>query len=507
MPIPLPPGHVRVLIEAKQDSYLVDLAMAQLTGTELPDMLQRFNDYIAKANFVFDWLNIDPAFAIPVGLGGSDRTKNLPDNLHPQKSDRFLIRGSIDANRLRPEINDGTVYSDPIIGSMRMRGINRPVGCTADVHRQLNTEALWDNGLDGSGVAIAIMDSGIYLPRLAKQRADDLREGVCNARFNDLLSRDPEKLVDRESSWRPDELVTQPGEHRLGHGTMCAYDALIAAPNATLIDLPMLLARATGDHKVPATVSSAIHAYSHLVNVWFNKQPRPNYTALVVSNSWGIFNPSLDEFPKDDPGRFIDNPNHIFRLLIGALTGTELDPPVDGTEVDPRKNVDVIFCGSNCGPECTSPACLLQTTGMIMGANAYPEVLTVGGCDAENDVIGYSSRGPAISMFTQSEVLAKPQIEQKPDISAYTHFLGSKILRNYLPDSGVSAACPVAAGCVAALRTKLSPAKTPPNKLFDTIKQTARGGNKAGPGGTWNKDFGNGIIDPVEAARRLGLIA
>ena len=135
-----------------------------------------------------------------------------------------------------------------------------------------------------------------------------------------------------------------------------------------------------------------------------------------------------------------------------------------------------------------------------MGANAYPEVLTVGGCDTEIDVVDYSSRGPAIAMFPPGE------LQQKPDICAYTHFLGSKTRRNYLPDTGVSAASPVAAGCIAALRTKCLPSQTSPDQLFRTIKQTARGGHHAGPGGTWNEDFGYGIIDPVEAARRLGLI-
>jgi hypothetical protein len=34
---------------------------------------------------------------------------------------------------------------------------------------------------------------------------------------------------------------------------MCAYDALIAAPGATLLDVPMLIARPVGDHRVTAT--------------------------------------------------------------------------------------------------------------------------------------------------------------------------------------------------------------------------------------------------------------
>jgi hypothetical protein len=37
---------------------------------------------------------------------------------------------------------------------------------------------------------------------------------------------------------------------------------------------------------------------------------------VVVNNSWGIFHPSLDEFPPSDPRRYIDNPNHPFRLYI-----------------------------------------------------------------------------------------------------------------------------------------------------------------------------------------------
>jgi hypothetical protein len=43
----------------------------------------------------------------------------------------------------------------------------------------------------------------------------------------------------------------------------------------------------------------------------------------------------------------------------------------------------------------------------------------------------------------------------KPDITGYTHFLGSEAFGAGSPDAGTSAACPVAAGCAAALRTKL----------------------------------------------------
>jgi hypothetical protein len=458
---PLPPDHVRVLIECNRHDYLVNLALERLG--EASRSSPTFEEYLQSSFGKLDWMHLDERFAIPL-------------ELHPKDSKRFLVRGSMEANKIRAVISDerggepARIFSDPMVGAYRMEGLNRPIGDTARVRQRLRTEALWREGFDGSGVAIAIVDSGIYLPRLTEQ-----------------LGFEPS--FDRDLSWKPDSVVTQPGEHRLGHGTMCAYDALIVAPKATLIDIPMLISRTTGDHRVNATLSAAAEAYQHLIQKWV-VGPRPNYKRLVVSNSWGIFNPSLDDFAPGHTGRYIDNLDHAFRTQIKRLC---------------EANVDIVFCGSNCGPECTSAACLSQTDGMIMGANAYPEVLTVGGCDTDNDVIGYSSRGPARTMFSRNEVHQEADLKQKPDISAYTHFLGSKTRRNYLPDTGVSAACPVAAGCIAALRTKALPEATRPDALFSIIKQTARG-NKSGPGGTWNGDFGHGIIDPVEAARRLGLI-
>jgi hypothetical protein len=120
----------------------------------------------------------------------------------------------------------------------------------------------------------------------------------------------------------------------------------------------------------------------------------------------------------------------------------------------------------------------------------------VAGCDINDYRVGYSSQGPSIANMPQ----------YKPDLTAYTHFLGSRTVRDWVPDSGVSAACPTASGCVAALRTRRLPAQTPPADLFIALKETARTGHGGGPGGVWNSDYGFGIIDPVAAARSLGLI-
>jgi hypothetical protein len=62
----------------------------------------------------------------------------------------------------------------------------------------------------------------------------------------------------------------------------------------------------------------------------------------------------------------------------------------------------------------------------------------------------------------------------------------------------------VAAGCVAALRTKASPSSIPPHQLFQHLRNTAR--QVSGLRGTWNGDYGFGIIDPVATAKSLGLV-
>jgi Subtilase family len=91
---------------------------------------------------------------------------------------------------------------------------------------------------------------------------------------------------------------------------------------------------------------------------------------------------------------------------------------------------------------------------------------------------------------------------EKPDIAAYTHFKGSEALGTGVPDKGTSTACPVVAGCIAALRTRLSFESTSPIALNALLRQTARHAQTA----AWNGDLGFGIIDPLAAAQASALI-
>jgi hypothetical protein len=464
----VPPGHVRAVVERPFHDALAEAATVLFSGE---DPTRSMLPYVREARRE---LKVDPTFgAIPIGRGNGSVDDVQSAFQEPRKSQRFLVSGFVEAGDQIPAHFDEKgekypIYSNPLIGGLLSPclptcGSSKPVGTTQTVRTKLDVPTLQANGLDGTGVGLAIVDSGIYVRRIQRL----LGEMVPSTAVN----------VDGPNSWRPPGLVTRPFDHRLGHGTMCAYDALIAAPNATLLDFPVLLARPVADHHSTSTADAALLAYVRLAILWWITRP---FSALVASNSWGLFHPCLEDFPPAHPYRFIDNPNHALRkYLIRPLAAT---------------GMDIIFCGNNCGNgrncagDCASGTCLSKTDRMIMGANTYEEVLTVGGCDTNDQMVGYSSRGPSIAGMFQ----------HKPDLVAYTHFLGSKTVGMCVPDTGVSAACPVAAGCVAALRTRFKPAAVTPRRIFQKLKDTAAGG-----GGPWSPDFGFGIIRPVDAYNQL----
>ncbi|MDC7787937.1 S8 family serine peptidase [Rhodoplanes sp. TEM] len=407
-------------------------------------------------------LTLDPAFpAVPVGKGLTAGA--TLEALAPTQSQNFAVRGFIEAEDPReiPTESDGRpLFADPVIAPFLTCGGTPPVGTAADVATRLNVPTLAARGLDGDGVAVAIMDTGINLAHLQRKLGAFPRLDVGN-------------------SWTPAGATAGPGKHPVDHGTMCAYDALIAAPKATLLDYPILATTAPGGSVTGSTLSVALQAFAQLIAFWavaFAPGGALRYKALVVNNSWGIFHPSWD-FPPGHPGRYIDNPNHPFSLIVGVLA---------------RAGADILFAAGNCGGECADGRCQARTTETIMGANASPDVLTLAGCDVTDTRVGYSSQGPSIAGMFQ----------QKPDITAYTHFLGSEAFGQGSPDSGTSAACPVAAGCVAALRTRLSPQAMPPRNLFAQLTTTARQ-VQGGPG--WNRNYGHGIIDPDAAGQSAGV--
>ena len=227
-------------------------------------------------------------------------------------------------------------------------------------------------------------------------------------------------------------------------------------------------------------LSAALSAYVSVLNSWNvagTGSGLDQYAAVVLSNSWGIFNPSWD-FPAGHAGRYCDNPKHPFNLILETMA---------------RGGVDVVFAAGNCGADCPDGRCKGRTTEAIMGASASVDAFSIAGCDTNGDRVGYSSQGPSISGM----------YGDKPDLTGYTHFLGSKAFGASKPDSGTSAACPVIAGCIAAIRTKADP-RSPltPYMLYDhfRLNATPAQGGSAG----WGPDYGHGIVNVIAVADQLG---
>lgn len=394
-------------------------------------------------------VRIDISFgAVPMGLG--QPTAESFEMMATSDDEQFLLRGIIDSDQianLAKHSGEGPrVFVDPQIGGLPICPGDPASGNAADVRGLLNVGALSRQGLSGDGVAVAIVDSGINLQHLRKRG---------------LSAR-----LDPHVFWTPTPNV-KPGEYPVDHGTMCAFCASIAAPECTLLDFPVLKSTASGGSVMDGFLSDAVQAFNVLLTMMRKPENERPYHSLVVNNSWGMFHESWD-FPPGHPGRYGDNPNHPFNLIVGGLA---------------RAGADILFAAGNCGSDCPDRRCQGVTSNVITGANSHPDVLSVAGVDVTKVRVGYSSKGPG------SPNLAM----KKPDIAAYTHFNGSEAYGVGSADGGTSTACPVAAGCIASVRTKVPPSVVPPADMLDAARQTADNLGQT----AWNDEIGYGIIDPL----------
>lgn len=325
------------------------------------------------------------------------------------------------------------IFSNPAIAPFPVVAPQSAIGSAADVGNRLDTAALHGAQMDGHGVKLMIVDTGI----------DGSRINVSGG-----FSTNP---------------AVAPGCSPPDHGTMVTFDARIAAPQAMIWDYPLL--KSAGNNQWVALLSDAIRMFSEIM-VAVLQTPGPT----VVVNSWGMFDRGQDA-PVGSPQNYSANPRHPFNQLVTALVGS---------------GADVVFAAGNCGAAAPATPCGNGDTGpgnSIHGANSHPDVITVGAVTVNDDILGYSSEGPG------------GLAAQKPDLAGFSHFSGSGI---YPADSGTSAACPVVAGVIAALRSKPNIRSLTPPQLKALLMKSARD-----IGGTgWDPQSGWGVID-VPAALRL----
>lgn len=370
------------------------------------------------------------------------------------KDETYIVRAEVDDKALDELMGHkqvAGVFADVAIEPTMICPGSPPLGNTADVERLLCVPKLHRLGMDGSGVLVAIVDTGINLAH--------------------LRSRGRPISLDAGRSWVPRAGLT-PGNAPVGHGTMCAFDAAIAAPRATFLDIQLLRSTATGPTAMSGFLSDAVRAYSHLCNV-MNAPRRPGENrSLVVNNSWGMFHPSWD-FPVGHAGNYSDNPNHPFNRIVNALAGL---------------GADILFAAGNCGRNCPDGRCQGVTDRSIYGANSHPAVLTIAGVDVQKRRVGYSSIGPGRLS------------RNKPDLSGFTHFSGSGV---YAADGGTSAACPVVAGVVAAVRVRRPFQAGNPASSAASIRALMRStAEDLGPAG-FDFETGYGVVGGCNLARRF----
>lgn len=318
-----------------------------------------------------------------------------------------------------------TVYSDCEIGHFQPVCPGTAVGTHVDVQNALNLTPLLAAGAQGTGVRVVVVDTGIDGSQINVVGGYNPRPGIS------------------------------PGTAPPDHGTMVAFDALLAAPQSMIFDYALL--QSQGGLWV-GFLSDAIRAFSEIM-VDHLANPGP----MVVVNSWGMYDSSTDA-PIGNPQNYSSNPSHPFNRITGALVGT---------------GVDVVFAAGNCGSTCPDGRCGANNIGpgnSIIGANSHPDVVSVAAVTVNQDLLGYSSEGPGVLDH------------DKPDIAGFSHFSGSQV---FPIDAGTSAACPVVAGVIAALRSSPNGRNILPQQMKDRLIQNANSTHGAG----WSPQFGAGIVD------------
>jgi len=252
-------------------------------------------------------------------------------------------------------------------------------------------------GLFGQGVAVAVVDEGIHVESfVTKLRAAPGMEGG------------PCPILDVENS-RVAPLPEPFARGRRSHGSMCAYDACLAAPGCTLLDLPTHAPRSVGLKRIHLILA----AYDHLNGLARARR----FDHIVVVNAWQTLpNDALGGLEPEDP-------RHPLHQALGELEAA---------------GVDVIFSAPDHHAE------------RIHGPALHPCVLTVAAVNLDG------------TPFDSSVERLCPG-SGKPDIASYQGFQGYELFKNQ-GDYGTSAAAALTGGLVAAVRSDprargLSPAE------------------------------------------------
>jgi hypothetical protein len=258
----------------------------------------------------------------------------------------------------------------------------------------------------------------------------------------------------------------RPGGYGLGHGSMLARNVLRAAPDAAIYDLPVIPHEINDRDRFLSTVHVALNqvleSIRHLRATGEEQWLRP----WVFVNAWATFNAGHEQ-PEGDYTKRLD---HKFNLLIAEIA----------------RDHDVVFAAGNCGQFCPDRRCGTNDVGpghSIIGANSHPDVLTVGAVRTDGMWLGYSSQGPGALSDGKPDLCAVSQFREDDDAGSL--------------NTGTSAACAVAAGVVASLRTQYQTEVFNPAELKEILIKTAT----ATPVCGHDYQLGHGVLNAAAALK------
>lgn len=309
----------------------------------------------------------------------------------------------------------------------------QPAATVEEIQALLEVKPVWDDGHRGEGIVVGILDEGL--------------NGQTYPVDNGL-----------ERTTGP-----APGSASItSHGSMCAADVLIAAPDARLYDYPFLGVPDSG---------GALGMFQAVL-----ERRRVDGTPHLTNNSYGFVGvPSRDLLPEHE----IWDLNHPLHRKVREVIAS---------------GAPAFFAAGNCGKDCPSGNCDSSGIGLgksIHAANSLAEVITIAAVNKHRKRIGYSSQGPG--MFAR----------EKPDLASYSH-----IFANFGPgrpgggtsddfDNGTSAATPVACG-VGALLLSAKTSTVPAN-----LKAALVASAQDAPAEGWDADIGHGVISAAGAYAEL----
>jgi serine protease AprX len=372
-------GKVRVLVELRVNRSLESsMIMGSVKESALPG------------------LTLDESFK-PTPI---NKPRNQSLTLESSSSDKHVIvRGEIDENKIKELESASNVvkvwkdtpiapFSCPIAPCDNTFG-NPAIGNIDDVAKYLGVTELWNKGIRGKNIVIAIVDGGIT----AKGRNPKPGE---TPKIDNVINGYPDDWGTTASAW---------GDH----GNMTAFDALGMAPDTKIYDI-----RISDGGTILDAISNAFEGFNWAIN-----QHKVDGTPHILSNSWGIYKENWDR-------DYANDPDHPFtRKVIEAI----------------NEGIIVLFAAGNCGESRPDGRCGLDNGPgrSIWGANGHPSVITVGAVNLDELFVGYSSQGPAALD------------EHKPDFCSITHFAGyfPSLNSDDISDGGTSAATPIAAGVIA----------------------------------------------------------